>query len=89
MDVFGVGILPVGEKFELFAKAGYSRVELDATISDPLLGTISASTTENELAYGAGFNFKLGDKVAIRVEYETFDTVDDLNMTSAGAVLRF
>ena len=89
MDVFGVGILPVGEKFELFAKAGYARVELEASISDPLVGTISGSVSENELAYGAGFNFKVGEKIALRVEYETFDTTDSLDMTSVGAVFRF
>lgn len=89
MDVFGVGILPVGEKFEVFAKAGYARVEGDFTISDPLV-TLSGSDSENELAYGAGFNFRLGEKVALRVEYETIDTdIVDMDMTSAGAVLRF
>ncbi len=89
IDVFGVGILPVGEKFDVFAKAGFARVEMDATISDPLLGTISVSDSGNELALGAGFNFKIGEKLAIRAEYETFDTAESMDVLSAGAILRF
>ncbi len=85
IDVFGVGFLPVGEKFEVFAKAGFARVEVDATISDPLLGTLSTSDSGTELALGAGFDFKIGEKLALRVEYETFD----IDVFSAGAILRF
>ena len=89
LDVFGVGFLPLGEKFELFAKAGFSQIDFDVTINDPLFGTISASEDDEELAYGAGFNYTIGGRIAIRVEYETFDTDEDLSMASAGAVLKF
>ena len=88
LDVFGVGILPVG-KVDLFAKAGFSRIELSADISDPLLpAPVSVSTSENEIAYGAGVSFGLG-KADVRVEYEVFDTPDSLGMFSAGAVFKF
>lgn len=89
LDVFGVGILPIGEKFDVFGKAGFSRVEMEASVSDPLFGTVTASDTGNELALGAGFNFKLGEKFAIRAEYETFDTAENIDVISAGAVWRF
>ena len=85
MDVFGVGFLPVGEKIDLFAKAGFARLEVDAYVSDPLLGTISTSDTGNELALGAGVDFKIGEKFSFRAEYETFD----MDVISAGAILRF
>ena len=93
MDVFGVGILPLGTgKFELFAKAGYARVEGDFTLTDtanPLLN-FSASDSETELVYGAGFNFKIGERIALRVEHEISDAFDaDFSMTSVGGVLRF
>ena len=73
----------------MFAKAGFARVEVDATISDPLFGTISASDSGNELALGVGFNFKIGEKFALRAEYETFDTADSMDVISAGAIWRF
>ncbi len=85
MDVFGVRFLPVG-KVDLFAKLGFSRVKVDATINDPLFFfPISASVSDNELAYGAGVSFGVGDKIDVRVEYESFG----MSMFSAGAVFNF
>jgi len=88
LDVFGVAILPAGP-VNLFAKAGYARIDFDATIDDPLFtNPISVSDSENELAYGLGLSFGIG-KAHLRVEYEIFDTVEDMNMFSAGAVFQF
>ena len=89
LDVFGVGILPIGNTVELFAKAGYAMVELEASMSDPLFGSLSDSTNENELAYGLGVNFKLGSMFALRAEYEGFNTSENIDMVSMGAVFRF
>ncbi len=88
MEVFGVGILPLG-KVDLFAKLGYAFIEVDATISDPLLpAPLSVSVDGEELAYGAGLNWGFG-KFALRVEYEAFDTSDSASMFSAGALFKF
>ena len=88
MDLFGVGFLPLG-KVDLFAKLGYSRIELEATISDPLLPLpLSGSVTENELAYGVGAAIGFG-KISVRIEYEAFDTAQTLSMFSAGALFKF
>ncbi len=73
MDVFGVGRMPVGEKFEVFAKAGLAFIDVEATVSDPLLGTISVSDSASEFAFGAGFNFLIAEKFSLRGEYESFD----------------
>ncbi|MDH3628204.1 MAG: outer membrane beta-barrel protein [Acidobacteriota bacterium] len=89
MDVFGVARLPMGMRFSMFAKAGYAFLDLDATLTDPLLGTITASTSETELAYGAGVSFKVTDSVHIRAEYETFDTFEDMDMMSVGGIFKF
>ena len=43
------------------------------------------SSSGTELALGAGFNFKIGEKLALRAEYETFD----IDVFSVGAILRF
>ena len=86
LDVFGVGILPLGT-FNLFAKAGYSRIESDTTIDDQQTPLVF-SGSDTELAYGAGVSFGLGI-ADIRIEYEMFDASEDLNMFSAGAVFKF
>jgi len=88
LDVFGVGILPLG-KVDVFAKLGFSRIELSATIDDQAFpAPITVSTNENELAYGVGVSMGFG-RAAIRLEYETFATTETLNMFSAGAVFKF
>ncbi len=88
LDVFGVGIFPLS-KVDLFAKLGFSRVDLSATIDDPLFPVpIAVSVNENELAYGLGVSMGFG-KAAVRLEYETFATTDKLNMFSVGAVFKF
>jgi opacity protein-like surface antigen len=89
MDVFGVGILPIGRTVELFAKAGFAFIDLEASVSDPNFGSMSATDSENEIAYGVGANFKVGSKVAIRAEYEGFNTTENIDMVSMGAVFRF
>lgn len=89
MDVFGVGRLPVGSSFELFAKAGYAFIDMDASVTDPMFGTISGSTSESELAYGAGFSFKVGERFAFRAEYETFDVGESMDMVSVGGIFSF
>jgi len=87
MDVFGVGTFPLG-LVDVFAKVGFSRIELDADITDTVLPPLSVSTTENEMAYGVGLAFGLS-KVTLRLEYEAFETTDTLSMVSAGAVFKF
>lgn len=85
MDVFGVGRYAVGEKFDIFGKAGLAFIELDASITDPLLGTISTSTSETEFALGFGASYKIRENIDLRAEYETFD----LDMFSVGGVFKF
>jgi opacity protein-like surface antigen len=89
VDVWGVGILPLGRTVELFAKAGYAFIDVEASVSDPQFGSVSGSDSENELGYGAGINFKVGSKIAVRAEYEAFNTEESVDMVSMGAVFRF
>ena len=85
MDVFGVGRLELGEKFGVFAKAGLAFIDVEAWVTDPLLGTISTSDSESEFAYGVGFDYSLGEKFALRGEYESLE----FDVISLGGVFRF
>ena len=89
MDIFGVGRIPVSNKFDVFAKAGFAFLDLEASVTDPVIGTISASTSETELALGVGCSYKVGEKIDLRAEWETFDTIESMNMLSVGGVFRF
>jgi len=88
-DVYGVGILPLGKHIEIFGKAGFVFWDSKTKFSGALTG--SGSESDSDTAYGAGINFKLGDHIGIRAEYEVFDVsdVDTLDMASVGVNIRF
>ena len=85
MDIFGVGRYSIGDKFDVFGKAGVAFLDLEASITDPLLGTISTSTSETEFALGVGVSYRISEKIDLRAEYETFD----IDMISVGGVFKF
>lgn len=87
-DLAGRGILPLGQRVELFARLGYSRVSVDTTSTTGPL-TASTSAEDWELLYGVGVGLKLGRRFGIRVEYEAWDVEDSLDTLSIGAFFRF
>jgi len=90
-----VGVAPVGERFEVFGKAGlfFAATALDST-GDlvPGVGQVPYSTTERDvdftLGIGGAFKFK---HLAIRAELEYFgsDALDQVYLISAGIEYRF
>lgn len=75
------GILPIGDHFEIFAKAGYMIWDLESPNGDE---------DDNDIIYGAGIAFVFGGHLSIRAEYEILD-VDgaDIDLYSIGAAFRF
>jgi len=75
------GILPIGKKFELFAKAGYLAWDVESTL---------LNDDDVASAYGAGVAWVFGDHLSIRAEYEILDH-DEISMDlySLGAAFRF
>ena len=62
------GILPIGERGEVFAKLGYAWWNVDADG----FGDDSAS----DLMYGIGGGFRFGDHLGARLEWERMDIED-------------
>ena len=60
-------------------------IDVEATVTDPLLGSITVSDSESEFAFGVGFDFLIGEKFALRGEYESFE----FDVISFGGVYRF
>lgn len=77
-DTFGlslVGIAPIAERFDLFAKLGIAFWDAEVKafgLSDDDDGT--------DLSYGLGARFNFNEQVSVRAEYEGID-VDDLDRT--------
>jgi opacity protein-like surface antigen len=95
-----LGILPVGEKFELFGRLGYlfSSVEREVGIRSEgeTLFAGSFSDDAQEVLYGVGLAFNLNQVYSLRAEYQFADKVgsseigtEDLNFLSLGLQMRF
>jgi OOP family OmpA-OmpF porin len=78
-----MGIVPLGKRFELFAKAGY--FYWLATLTD------EEDETGSDFAYGIGGAFKFAKIFGIRAEYEVFEVedADDVTLASIGFEIRF
>jgi len=92
-----VGSFPVAERFDLMAKAGFFRWDLDLSASSSVFGSGSASETGFSPMFGIGGSFNITKNLGVRVEYEKFLDVGDENTTgqsdvdllSASLVFRF
>ena len=73
-----VGTLPIGDWFELFAKAGYYWYETEVQVDTPI-GSASDSESDSTFTWTAGVGFNFFEHINVRLEYEQFDIdqVDD------------
>jgi len=88
LNASAVGILPLGAAFELFGKVGIfgweSRAR-DFTAGVPFSGKADGG----DISFGVGLAFHFTRNVGIRAEWERFRAVDDIDLLSAGLVIRF
>jgi OOP family OmpA-OmpF porin len=82
-DFSGRGILPLGERFALFAKLGYSTVDVDFTSEG------GSSARDWELLYGIGASVSLSKSFGIRAEWESWNVETSLDAWSLGVYFRF
>lgn len=70
-----LGILPIGERFSLFARAGLSLLNADGTARITIDGTsqrASQSSQKSDVVFGAGAEFAFGQHFAIRLGWDRF-----------------
>ncbi|WP_300390531.1 outer membrane beta-barrel protein [Henriciella sp.] len=88
VGLYGKASMPVTDRFDVFARAGYAYVDLDATVTTP--GGTDIATVEDSAdgaALGAGAEFDLTESWVIRGDYTWygFDETDThAAMISAG-----
>ncbi len=84
----GIGLLPVSDVVSISGKVGIAYLNYDA---------YAMSTTNTNLLFGIGVQFKVNSDVAVRAQYENMGTVGDASTTgtakvsliSAGVVYKF
>ncbi|HLA72163.1 MAG TPA: outer membrane beta-barrel protein, partial [Steroidobacteraceae bacterium] len=94
-------ILPLGEKAEIYARAGYlfasSEREISARVDGQNGGASSAKGDSQEAVFGVGFAYHINQVYSIRAEYQKIDSVgqedrtgtEDLNIIGVGFMIRF
>jgi OOP family OmpA-OmpF porin len=91
-DVAILGILPVTNRFEIFARAGFMSWEIDA--GSGLLPDVTASIDGEDFNYGAGFSVNFNEKFSVfagyqRYRFEAFNESEDLDNLYVGAKYYF
>lgn len=72
-ELVGVGSLPLGDAFSIYAKAGIFRYESDGSASGGIVG--SASDSGTELTFGLGAQYAFARNLAARLEWQRYFNV--------------
>lgn len=87
LGLFAFGVIPLGEWFEIYGKAGYTqwRVEVEDNATSDFF-----EDDNYDVAWGAGVAFVINQTVGIRLEYERFEVedTDTIEMASVGLDFR-
>lgn len=76
MALMAKGSLPLGDRFALFATAGYGETKYKFAYDIPGL-TGSESSTESGFIYGAGATFHLTNRLSLVAEYNILPDLED------------
>lgn len=69
---FARGVIPLGERFNVFARGGYHVTGIRGSASDAT-GTVKVSDTTDGFAYGAGAEWAVNPRDSIRLDYTRYD----------------
>ena len=85
-----VGTFPIGDWFEVFAKAGYYWYETEVEVDTPI-GSASDSESDSTFTWAAGMGVTFFEHFNVRLEYEQFDIdqVDDAEALWLTGAYRF
>jgi OOP family OmpA-OmpF porin len=89
-SVEAMGILPIGDKFEVFAEYGYYLWDASQAFSNTAIGDQSISDDGQDPTFGLGFGWNFPGPGQLRVEAERYqiDTMD-IDMYSVGVSFGF
>ena len=84
-----LGILPIGEHFDVYGRAGLALMDTDASWSltiDGVSDSISDSTRRSNLMYGIGGEFNASKRFGIRIEWNRYADIGSEEVTGKGDV---
>ena len=99
--ISAVGILPLGEKVELFGRFGYlfasSERDISSSLNGQRAGFFSAKGDSQNQVYGVGLAWNINQVYSVRAEYQRISDVgdrnrtgtEDMNIMGIGVIVRF
>lgn len=89
-----VGILPLGEKFNVFGKLGFIMWDADFEVSGSVVGPDidedfrdRGTDDGTDLSWGIGAGFNFTENLGVRLEYQSFEISDTDAALLSGSVL--
>ncbi|HET9864738.1 MAG TPA: outer membrane beta-barrel protein [Steroidobacteraceae bacterium] len=99
--ISAVGILPIGDRFELYGRAGFLFASVEREFTSRVggeRGVRGSARGDDQLpVYAAGFSWNINQVYSIRAEYQVINDIgeesrtgtEDLNTASLGIIVRF
>jgi OOP family OmpA-OmpF porin len=87
-----LGILPIGERFDVYARAGLALMDTEARVSvsaSDVSASASASTRRSNAMYGIGGEFNVSKRFGIRIEWNRYADIGSDEVTGEGDVDMF
>lgn len=72
VGAFARAVVPLGERFNVFARGGYHATEITGSATDAT-GTVEVSDSTDGFAYGAGAEWAFNPRDSIRLDYTRYD----------------
>ncbi|MEJ0024135.1 MAG: porin family protein [Alphaproteobacteria bacterium] len=70
--VYGVGFVPLNDKFDLFGRVGYATIDAKGRS-----GPITAGIDDDGVAFGGGAQYNFTPRFGVRAEYTRLEGQDD------------
>jgi opacity protein-like surface antigen len=91
VGLYGKAEVPLTDRLDVYGRAGYAYVDLDASIQTPGGSTLTTvEDSEEGPAFGAGVSYDLTDKVYLKGDYTYYSFEDtDTNGVMVGVGYKF
>ena len=72
VGAFVRGVVPLGERINVFARGGYHATKIDGSLSDGTTSILGSDTVDG-FAYGGGAEYALSRRDSLRLDYTRYD----------------
>ena len=88
-SVSALGLIPVGEQFDLFGRIGYFSIDADSAVTNSATGRVTDSDSDDDLLYGVGAQYNFRAPFTLRVEWRRYQAQEDVDFMSIAGFFRF